>query len=363
MFKHNYRVLLAAVFMAVICCSAFANEAVYKTKFFEICDLACQELVKDTLHIYGKHHYKDSYSVRALAVAYDMTGDEKYLNVCKEWSDKMVELQHGMEPAGAYYMNYGRKPGEKTGEWFVADCASVAQGVLATAVRCQKSPERTVYIDSVKAYADLVIANYARSGGGITDGLWSKYDGPWWCSTGIFGGLAFSLYYETGDEKYLDAGYGAIDWLNAEDLTKTGPSTLEEQGPAMYMYVLEAYAAGLPFIQPGSDRYKEVMARYDEALEWMAKGQAGRGGEDTWDYNTQWGSKGGGLPFHMYIYAKHVHNMHEIYAQADKELTYVCQGPVNQPDKRIPDNVHTQLMNFTLMSLAERLSPGTMYRR
>jgi hypothetical protein len=363
MFKQEYRVFFAAVFMAVLCCPVFANEADYKKKFFEICDLACEELVKDTLHIYGKHHYKDSYSVRALAVAYDMTGDEKYLNVCKQWSDKMVELQHGMEPAGAYYMNYGRKPGEKEGEWFVADCASVAQGVLATAVRCPESPEKKVYMDSVKAYADLVIENFVTDSGGITDGFWSKYDGPWWCSTGIFGGLAFSLYYETGDEKYLDAGYGAIDWLNAEDLTKTGPSTLEEQGPAMYMYVLETYAAGLPFIQPDTERYKKLMARYDEALEWMAEMQVGRGGDNKWDYNTQWGSKSGGMPFHMYIYAKHVHNMHEIYAEADKELTYICEKPVNEPDKRIPDNVHTQLMNFTLMSLAERLSPGTMYRR
>jgi hypothetical protein len=365
MFAKNcsYRIRAAAILVITLVSGLFAGESDLKAKFFELCDNACVELAKDNLHVRGKQHYRDSYSVRALGVAYDMTGKEDYLDTCKNWSDKMIELQAGMTPAGAYYMNYGRKPGETTGNWYAADCASIAQGVLATAVRCPDSLEKKVYMDSVKAYADLVIENYIRPGGGITDGIWSKYDGPWWCSTGIFGGLAFSLYYETGEEKYLNAGCGTIDWLNAQDLTTISPYTLEEQGPAMYMYALEAYAAGLPFIEPDTARYKKVMARYEEALDWMAKMQVGRGGDNRWDYNTQWGSKSGGLAFHMYIYAKHLPNMHQICKEADKELEYICSGPINDPDKAVAENTFTQLMNFTMMSLAERLSPGTMYRR
>jgi hypothetical protein len=41
--------------------------------------------------------------------------------------------------------------------------------------------------------------NYVRYSGGITDGLWSKFNGEWWCSTGFFGSLAFVLYDETAD--------------------------------------------------------------------------------------------------------------------------------------------------------------------
>jgi hypothetical protein len=65
----------------------------------------------------------------------------------------------------------------------------------------------------------------------------------------------------------------------------------------------------------------------------------------------------------MYIYAKHLPNMHQICKEADKELEYICSGPINDPDKAVAENTFTQLMNFTMMSLAERLSPGTMYRR
>lgn len=339
-----------------------AQSTSYKTTFIKLCDLACKEISKDTLHKSCKHHYKDSYSVRALTVAYDITGNEKYLELCKNWSEKMIRLQKRMTPKGAYYMNYGRKPGENEGDWFVADSSSIAQAVLATAVRCSDSADRDRYLDSVISFADLVIDNYIKHGG-ITDGLWSKYDGPWWCSSGIFGGLMFSLYYETGNETYLDVGYGAIDWLNAQDLSKTGPSTLAEQGPAMYMYTLETYSAGLRFIEPDTERYEKVMARFDDSLKWMARHQQGQGGENKWDYNTQWGSKAGGLPFHMYIYSRHVPNMHEISKAADKELEYICEGPLNEPDERCPDNTLTQLMNFTMMSLAEKLSPAAMYRR
>jgi len=80
--------------------------------------------------------FVDSYAVRALAVAYDLTGRERYFTACRAWSDRMLRHQSGMTPQGAYYMNYHRKPGESTGQWFVADCGSIAMGVLATALRC-----------------------------------------------------------------------------------------------------------------------------------------------------------------------------------------------------------------------------------
>lgn len=335
----------------------------YKARFFKLCDLACQELSKETLHQKYKQYYKDSYSVRALAVAYDMTGEEKYLDACKQWSDKMVKLQDGMIPKGAYYINYFRKPGESQGQWFAADSSSIAHGILATAVRCSDKIKKEYYLNSVFSFSDLMIDNYVTESGGITDGLWEKSDKAWWCSSGIFGSLMFSLYYETGEEKYLNVGYGAIDWLNAQDLETTGPLPLSGQGPAMYMYTLEAYSAGLRFISPDTLRYKKVIARIEDSMKWIAKHQNGQGGNNKWDYNTQWGSKGGGLPFHMYIYSQYIPNMHALAKAADMELEYIYSGPLDQPDRGGPGNTLTQLMNFTMMSLAEKLSPGAMYRR
>jgi len=84
------------------------------------------------------HHmpsFEDVHAARALCVAYDLTGNEKYLAACRRWSDRMLDFQDRMIPAGAYYMNHGRAPGEDKGPWNVADSGSVALGVLATAVR------------------------------------------------------------------------------------------------------------------------------------------------------------------------------------------------------------------------------------
>ncbi|MCX7429247.1 MAG: hypothetical protein NTW96_26925 [Planctomycetia bacterium] len=66
----------------------------------------------------------------------------------------MIEYQEKMVPKGAYYMQYGRKPGEDQGNWYVADCSSIAMGVLATAVRSKEPAERQRYLTSVVSAAD-----------------------------------------------------------------------------------------------------------------------------------------------------------------------------------------------------------------
>ena len=93
-------------------------------------------------------------------------------------------------PKGAYYLNYNysREPGKKTGDWFVADSGSVAMGVLAVAARCDDPTEKQRCLDSVRAFAKLVMENYVSKDGGITDGIWSSYAGPWWCSSATFSG-------------------------------------------------------------------------------------------------------------------------------------------------------------------------------
>ena len=139
-----------------------------------MCDAACAELNTPERKV---PFYHDSYAVRALAVAFNLTGERKYLEVCRRWSDRMIEYQNGMTPKGAYWMNYGRKPGETQGDWYIGDSSSIALAVLATAVRCENPADRQRCMDSVTAYAKLVMDNYVRLSGGITDGIWKTFDG------------------------------------------------------------------------------------------------------------------------------------------------------------------------------------------
>ena len=170
--------------------------------------------------------------MRALCVAHDLTGKKEYLDACRAWSEGMVAFQEKMLPRGAYYMHYGRKPGEDTNAWYVADSSSIAMGVLATAVRCDGAEKRR-FLNSAKSFAALVMDNYIGPSGGIRNGLWPKFDGEWWCSSGTFGSLAFLLYDETGDERYLKTALGVVDWLNSLDPDKAQPYPLSEMGPAL----------------------------------------------------------------------------------------------------------------------------------
>ena len=338
--------------------TAFGEEPDLKGEFLRLSDAGAKIVEKQarTTERIGRAFYWDSYVVRALAVAYDMTGKEEFLDACKLWSDQMIEYQNGMIPEGAYYMQYGRKPGEKEGDWYVADCESIAHGVLATAVRCDDAEEKERYLNSVQSFARLVAENFVRSSGGVTDGYWPKSDKEWWCSSGIFGSLAFCLYDETGDESYLKIGLGTIDWLNQQDLLTVAvhfpPETIP---PTVMMYCLEAYSAGLPHLEPGTERYQGTMAQWSKALAWMSKSLGGQAGID---YISQWGSKFGGLPFHMYVYAHHVPDSGHVAQAADDELRYIA-GVL---EKAAPSNQRDQLALFAMMSYAEKLSPGSIYR-
>ena len=201
---------------------ASSAPAEFRDVFLEFCDLAVAELNKDRYVPFAEshrktedpttHHYpffEDSYGVRALCVAYDMTGKKEYLDVCERWTDRIVDYQARMIPKGAYFLNYagGRQPGQKAGPWWVADSGSIAMAVLATAVRTNDAQKRERYFNSLRAFARLVIDNYVGKEGGITDGIWS-YTGEYWCSTYTFGAFLFLAYAEMKEPEYLKIGQG-----------------------------------------------------------------------------------------------------------------------------------------------------------
>ena len=333
-------------------------EPTQQAEFLALCD-ANRPLVERQARAterMGRAFYWDSYVVRALCVAYDMTGKREYLDACRLWSDRMIEYQNAMIPAGAYYMQYGRRPGEDKGDWYVADCASIALGVLATSIRCADPAEKRRYLNSVQSYAKLVADNFVRPTGGVTDGYWPKSDQEWWCSTGIYGSLAFCLYDETRDAKYLEIGLGSIRWLNQQDLlTVSEHFPPKEIRPTVLMYCLEAYSAGLPHLESGSELHKAAMSQLDKMRGWMTQNLGGRAGIK---YVSQWGSKFGGLPFHLYIYAKYVSPGDDVIRQADDELRYIADALRDAP----PSNQRDQLALFAVFSYSEKVSPGSIYR-
>jgi rhamnogalacturonyl hydrolase YesR len=321
-----------------------------KNNFFLICD----SLVKRIQNSDSKAAYFiDSYAVRALCVAYDNTGKEQYLDACRSWSDRMVNYQEKMIPSDVYYMNYGRKPGENTGDWNVADDCCIAMGVLTTAVR-SKGAERERLLQSVERFAKMVMSNYIGPTGGICNGGWSEFKDEWWCSSGLFAPLSFMLHQTTGDQKYLNTGLKALEWLNGQDLTKTKPFPLAEQGPSMPMYILETYSAGWPYLNR-AHKENAIVQKINWCLDWIKEQQQVPIPNRKWAPQEWWGSKFGGLPFYQYFFSRYLSNKGQLMTQGDDELRKLTDLVFSQ---KLYD---AQLTYFLLFSYAERVSPGRMY--
>jgi len=388
MFSINHRpvIRLPAIYCALACILVLSSaqpgragsdgDAEMRARFFKLCDVAAAKVSNSQ----GKGpFFVDSYAVRALCVAYDLTGNQKYIDACRNWSDRMMKYQDQMTPHGAYYMHYNRKPGETNGDWYVADSSSIGMALLATAVRSEGT-EKERLLGSAKEFAELVMANYVKSDGGISDGLWHQSSQAWWCSSGIYGSFLFNLYANTGDERYLDTALRAADWLSHWDLIKRQPFPLSQQGPAMAMYVMECYSAGWPYLNQDSARKGAALAKVNWCLNWMTNQQQQPIKHQVWlaysapklqtrtpqpekvivqghwPISKGWGMKFGGLPFHEYIFSKYLPDGDKWTAEGDAEMQRLT--PIVFKGK--PE--FNQLSAFIMMSYAERLSPGSMYR-
>jgi hypothetical protein len=326
--------------------------AAFPSQFIQLCDMAAKKVRDEHNKI---PFFVDSYGVRALCAAYDMSGNTNYLDACRDWSARMVDYQRKMIPHGAYYMHYNRKPGETTNDWYAADSGSIGMAVLATSIRCQ-GVERTRYLRSAKEFANLVIKNYVKPSGGISDGLWHRSGDEWWCSSGIDGSFLFNLYANTGNKRYLKTALGVTDWLNALDLTKDQPFPLSQQGPTMIFYVLENYSAGWPYLAQDPARKKAAEEKVTWCLNWIAEQQKKPFTESQWPPTVGWGMKSGGLPFHQYVFSRYFTNGQNLSVAGDAEMQALAPIVFNGELKV------TQLPMFMLMSYAERLNPGAIYR-
>jgi hypothetical protein len=228
-----------------------------RAQFLAVADIISNELEKPYReHEIGtlgtdrhpsEHHqpfFEDAYGVLALCIVYDKTHIDRYLDSSKEWADQMIAYQQDMNPAGAYYMNYYRKPGQSHGDWYVADANSIAIGVLAVGKRT-RDPK---YLDSVLAYQQM-IQRFVASDGGVSDGLWGNYTAEWWASTATYGSLQLALYDYTADPVYLQGAAKALNWINKTGINNFAYPNLKQDGPAIMFYtgwfLAEARLAGL----------------------------------------------------------------------------------------------------------------------
>lgn len=354
----------------------------FRARFLVFCDLAASELNKEITPFGDRsnadprtHHmpfFEDAHAVRSLAVAFDMTGDRKYLDACRRWSDAIIACQDRMIPRGAYYMNHSRAPGQDHGQWNVADSGSIGMGVLATAVRCTDRADKARYLNSVRAFAKLVLDNYVSSEGGISNGLWPQYSGPWWCSTATFGTLAFQLYEETDEEPYLRAATGALDWMIRHDFREVGPITFEQRPSGIIFYCFDLYATGLRYVRPADPRYDTAMRQIDLALDWMAGNQKTRGGSPAErplatrrspvpDY-TERNVDMAGLPYLMYAFARQLPQHQGLVPFADQELRYIGDLLLAKGRPNASRLAIWEVMTWGMMSYAERLMPGALGR-
>lgn len=383
LFMHH-RKIATVLFFCISSCFIVNNRVladepkppeVFRTRFFELCDLAITELDKPIIPWSEKYRYnavldkhcicffEDSYAIRGLCVAYDMTGEKKYFDACTRWTDMIVDFQRKMKPEGAYYLNYGRfrRPGEDEGWWFVADASTIASAVLAVAVRAE-GERRKKYLDSVKAYARLVLDNYVGEGGGIKNGFYSFTD-EFWCSTACFGTFLFHLHAVTGEDEYLKVALGCVDWMNGHDFAKSEPPAFKELSPGVALYAFEFYAAALPYLKTDGARRQTAEKHIAEFFRWLDKNQKSRGAKTDWDYLDKSKAYMSALPYVTYLMARELPQYHDQIAAADRELSYVARLLFANGQKPPLTNVHVwELTTWAMMSYAERLCPGALFR-
>ncbi len=341
----------------------------FRSQFLTFCDLATADLNKEISPFVSRenadpatHHmpfFEDAHAVRALAVAYDMTANRAYLDACRRWSDRIVAYQSAMIPRGAYYMNHKRAPGQDQGQWNVADSGTIGMGVLATAMRCADRADRAFYLASVESFADLVLNNYVAPEGGISNGLWPIYSGPWWCSSATAGSLLFRLHDATGNERYLKAAMGAMKWLLRQDFRELKPITFDMRPSGTVYYCFELYASGLKHLAPDSEEYKSLLRQLDAAFAWMAENQKTRGAPvpPYLEKNVDMA----GLPYVMYTFAHQLPRYRGQIAPADRELQYVGELLLARGKPNVSRLMTWEVMTWGMLSYAERLKPGTPF--
>jgi hypothetical protein len=129
-------------------------------------------------------------------------------------------------------------------------------GLLATSIRAEDVTDKLRYLNSVRAFANVVTKNYVGKNGGVTNGLWGGYREEWWASTATAGALLFLRDAEGTLGEYLEVALRAFDWMPLHDLRKAVYLPFE-QDPARW------FSTTASFMRPHCTvrRYREADGR------------------------------------------------------------------------------------------------------
>jgi hypothetical protein len=268
------------------------------------------------------HHapfFEDAYAVSALTTAYTRTHNPKYLNMSKAWVEKIISYQQQMKPAGAYFPNYSftRQPGQTEGDWYVADSSTVAQAVVRVAALARPQ-DRARYIASAEAFFNLVEDNYTNPDGGVSDGIWGNFTDSWWSSTANFGAFSIVMYEHTGQQKYLDRGLKAFDYLSTQGIENFAYPSFEQEAPAIVFYVGEFYVRALPHVR-GTPRESVTIQQLQFFMNWLASNQKSRNSGSSVDYWHM--TYMAGMPYIMYA-TKNYYSHNEQAAKQEQALVH-----------------------------------------
>ena len=305
------------------------------------------------LHKWPRQQYINSYVIRGLNAKYAISNKKNLIKISEEWSDKQLSYQAKMFPKGSYYMGYGRKPGEKEGEMFIADNSCIAMAILSTSVYTSSKSKQNSYVQSVKDYADMVIKNYVRKSGGVTDGIWKKSDDEWWCSTALFSSVCFQLYAITGEKKYYSTALHALKWLIKFDFTTATTPDFKNNGQLTVMfYSLEAFTNALYYVDAASKN--QILNRMRDYLTWIDKHLT----EKMINSQDWWGVKVGGIPYHIHANKDYIFHLSiKLGTSLDSLQECIINQLVNTfKEKEFQKNA------FTYFSLSEILIPGATYQ-
>lgn len=124
----------------------------------------------------------------------------------------------------------------------------------------------------------------------------------------------------------------------------------------MAMYFLEAYSAGWPFVIRDGKRKIEAAKKVGWCLDWIKAQQQVPIQNRKWKPTEWWGSKFGGLPFYQFIFSKYIHELTDLKQDGDQELKQLTEVVLSK-------KIYTaQLTMFMMLSYAERVAPGNLYR-
>jgi hypothetical protein len=131
--------------------------------------------------------------------------------------------------------------------------------------------------------------------------------------------------------------------------------------PGVVFYIGESHAVALGHLAPDDARRKAIAAQVAQMSQWMKDNQQGRGAKSDLNY-LKGATYMAGLPYLMYAFAGQLPEHRDLEAAGDQEMRYVHGLLVKSGDPSISLVETWEVTSWAMISHAERLCPGALFR-